>query len=301
MRIEITTCHSIIAQCFDNLDQINPFSSGNVLLEELYKRKLIIHDDLVNEYFNYFQEVRPDLLDSFMSFYNIIVTQQDYSKFISSYNKINDTNNNYYDILLSISKESPDKILLSDINDVNFDQAIYNNSISKINTSRILDRDDDNLLNNYRLPIIRKVIKSNESSTKISKWLSRFIRDENNFIIVDNYLYENRNLFLHYFLKYIKIGANIEIHTMIHHPNTMHNLINTFKSPPFNKWNFKIFIIGNKRDQHARDIFTDKYYIEIDKGMKVFGQGDKTHQANITITYKDKILDNNLPPSVVAT
>lgn len=88
MRIEITTCHSINAQCLDNLDQINLSSSGNILLEELYKRKLIIHDD-VEEYLNYFQNVRPDLLDFFMSFYNTIVTQQDNSKFINSYKKIN--------------------------------------------------------------------------------------------------------------------------------------------------------------------------------------------------------------------
>lgn len=300
MRIEILTCHSIIAQCLENLDYFNLDSTGNILLDELYRRKLVIHQDLEEEYINYFTNVRPDLLDLFMTFFSSIVTQQDNVKIISLYKKTSFTSNEYFNVLLGVCMETHDKILLSNLSTPEFEHTIKNQSICKLSAEKVVDRNDDNLLNSYRLPIIRKVINPDQSSTDLSKWITRFIIDQNDFLIIDNYLYENRDQFLNYFLKNVNLNANIEIYTMVNNGNSESNLIATFKNSPFNKWNFNIHIITRKKDQHARDIFTDKYYIEIDKGMMVFGHNDKTHQANINIAYKKEIHDITLPQSRVA-
>ncbi|MBH0164367.1 hypothetical protein IHV12_05530 [Fictibacillus sp. 7GRE50] len=301
MRIEITTCHSIIAQCLENLSQFDVSSTGNLLLGELYKRKLVIHDDLQNQYFDYFEKERPDLCDMFITLFQTLVSQQDNVKIIESYSNKNLTSNAYYNTLLGISNVTEDKILLSNCTAKDFCESVSSNSINKLSSKDVLNRSNNNLLNNYRLPIIRKVIRANQSSNDLSNWLSRFLNNQDNFIIIDNYIYENRTQFLKYFLSNVKPGAYIQIFTMINKGNNESKLKSTFQSAPFNKWNFKIHIVTRKVDQHARDIITDQYYIEIDKGMMVFGRNGLTHQANITITYKEDIQDDTLPPAKVVS
>ncbi|GAF66058.1 hypothetical protein BTS2_2958 [Bacillus sp. TS-2] len=103
-------------------------------------------------------------------------------------------------------------------------------------------------------------------------------------------------LFLDYFLKHVKEGANIKLHTILNNKNTISNLISTFTNPPFDRWNISLYLFRRRRDQHAREIITNKYYIEIEKGMAVFGRYGNTDQTNITIGYKDEMYDPNINP-----
>jgi hypothetical protein len=298
MRLEVTVCHSIIEKCLDNISIFDRENKSKLILDELFRRRMVLHPDLEEQYVNHFSNIRPDLLDNFMTLYQSIVIQEDNIKLIKNYSSIYNHSDIYLSILINICNSSLDKILLTDYNDSTIGD-ISSLGISKVDSNRIVDYQDKNILNNYRLPIIRKVVTAGESSLDLSIWLSKFISTEQNFIIVDNYIYENRLLFLNFFLKYVRIGADIELYTMVNNNNTEQNIINTFNRPPFNKWKFnKINFVRNKKDQHARDIITDRYYIEIDKGMKVFGNNNSTHQANITIGYKEQMYDSTLPQLV---
>lgn len=71
----------------------------------------------------------------------------------------------------------------------------------------------------------------------------------------------------------------------------------TLNSQYFKDWKFELFLINSKKEQHARNIFTNKYYIHIEKGMAVFGKRGVSHQSDITIDYKKNIATYQMPRS----
>jgi hypothetical protein len=296
MRLEITVCYTILEKCFNNLDILNFNSLGKLILEELYKRKIILHNDLLKYYEEHFQYSAPHLMDLFQTFYQMIIIQAENTKILKNYKRVVNTNDDYLDLLINLCISSEDKILLIEKEPEDLDslEKLYN--ITSLNSDRVLDKDDKNILNEYRLPIIRKVVRRGELSDSLSNWLSKFIKTESNFKIIDNYIFENRENFLTYFLKHVRKGSKIEIHTMLNNNNTEEELKRVFLNQPFDDWAFTIKLIENKKEQHAREIITDRYYIEIDKGMAVFGDRGKTHQANITICYKEEMYEQKYTP-----
>ncbi|MEM5592080.1 hypothetical protein AAHH67_10695 [Niallia circulans] len=299
MRLEVTVCHSIIEKCFEGFTFYQKSNRPRLLLEEILNRRIILHPELEQEYYEYFSNEKPELLDQFMEFYSNIIIQEENSKMISSYVETYQKNDKYTNLLLNICNTTEDKILLTESRNEIIQIQENIDQLEIIDSVKMLDRNDCNSLNNYRLPIIRKVVQNGESSAGLSKWMSKFIKTEDKFIIIDNYIYKNRYRFRNYFLKYVKPTAEIEIYTLLPDGMSETDIINAFKGSHFKNWNIvKIIFIKDKKEQHARDIITDQYYIEIDKGMRVFGVGGQTEQSNITISYKNDIFDQSIPQYV---
>jgi len=159
----------------------------------------------------------------------------------------------------------------------------------------IIDHSKNNILNDYRLPIVRKRVKTGDNSPGLSVWLSRFLRTENNLEIIDNYIFQEASNFLHYFLIHVPIGANIKIYTMLDNGVSGEQIKRRFKINAFKNWNIDVFIYTDKKEQHARNILTDNYFINIDKGMRVFGRNHMTEQSDIAVDHKCNICDRSMP------
>lgn len=298
MKLDITVCISILEACLENIEVFNKNNEAILLLKEIHKRKLTLHTKLEIEYEEYFKKSRPELLDLYHNFISSSLINLDDVNILTNYvenpliEQIPLTN--YFKTLLNICDMTKDKIVFSNLLNGYIPQLMPL-GIDIYDNIRILDTQGSHILNEYRIPIIRKIVKRGHSCLSLSNWLSRFLVTESNFIIIDGYIYENSDGFFNYFLNNVKSGSKITLYTLLNNGNTIANIVNKFNSPPFKNWNFEIFIIPNKRVQHARDILTDNYYIEIDKGMGVFTRSGNTDQANIAVEYKNKIADKSLP------
>lgn len=296
MNLEITVCHSILDYCLTNLNYFDKENQAKKILDEIRSRQLVLHEDLEYEYEQFFENHKPELLDTYREFMKNTVAYAETSKILSSYQQRSDTqvlNDAYLKMLADICLSTNDKILFSDLFNV-FSNRLKNWGIAHYNRRNVTNKNNNTILNQYRLPLIRKVIRSGESSHNLSRWLSRFLISETDITIVDGYIFENSINFHRYFLTHIPFGAKIKLFTL-RNGRTDREIIRKFTYPPFDKWQFEINIIPSKKDQHARDVFTNNYYIEIDKGMGVFGSKGKTHQANITVESLDGVYDQRLP------
>lgn len=299
MNLEVTVCSSILEYCFSNLNYYDKNNTAKKVLDEIQSRRMVIHADLEESYAEFFENQRPDLVDHYREFIKQTLTYAESVKILGSYADNANTvilNNRYLKLLTDVCLATHDKILFSDLFSA-YVTYINQWGVNWFNRKTMVDRQNSNsILNQYRLPLIRKVVRRGNSSNALSVWMSKFLNGENSLTIIDGYLYENSDNFYRYFLRHVPNGATIKLYTL-KNGRTNSAIIRKFRSAPFNNWNFEIELILSKKDQHARDIFTSKYYIEIDKGMGVFGTSGRTHQANITIQDIDNIYDSCLPTS----
>ncbi|MED2799901.1 hypothetical protein P4244_20470 [Bacillus thuringiensis] len=303
MKLDITVCHSILEFCFNDginlTDILQDKCDKLIVLEEIKKRRICLSDNLEEQYHNYFSQERPELLDIYQSFIGTLMGFANNIKFIDNQPAAHYfdflENDSYLEVLCTICYLSEDQILLS--NKLDSDQKIKLESmaISCFDIQRIQNMDEDNKLNLYRLPIIAKRIPAKIDNNSISTWLSKFLLTENEFTIVDRYIYQNSNSFLNYFLIHVQAGAKIKIYTVEGTQARRHDIYHKFNSQPFRNWDIEIYIIPNTRDQHARNILTNQYFIEIDNGMGLFGRDGLTYQGDITIQYKNQVHNHALP------
>ncbi|GAF66059.1 hypothetical protein BTS2_2959 [Bacillus sp. TS-2] len=197
MKFDITVCSSFLKAC---LQSYLAFGKDNILLNELYRNRMILNKELENEYILYFKKNHPEFLDVFLTFFQTYTIHADNVKYYDTFKSIIDIDDQYYNVLINICLNTEEKILLSD-NKINEKNVGSQQNINIILTENLFDKRHDNILNNYKLPIIRKVIQTGQSNEQLSMWLSRFINDEDDFIIVDNYIYENKNAFFGLFFK----------------------------------------------------------------------------------------------------
>jgi hypothetical protein len=260
----------------------------------MYKRKILLHEDLENEYERYIEENYPELVDFYQDFIKHIIIDGENLKIIDEYSEKYKKIADYEGLLLDLCNVSLDKIILSEL-----DFSSVTHPFCTLTSQDIIDKTKDNIYNSYSLPILRKVVKSRESSVRLSKWISRFWVDQRDFTIVDNYIYENKDNFYEYVLKKIHKDSQIRIITAVNRGNNKLGIENCFKNHPFNQWNIQVDFIKSKRDQHAREIITEKYYIEIEKGFAVFGKYRKTDQANINISLLADVRNRQLSYQIV--
>lgn len=306
LKIDVVVCYSTLEICFDLYEPFSPNNDGQKILAEIHRRRLVLSENLENYYSNYFESNRPDLLDSYHQFIENCILYEDNSRFVnnskadSRLSKIFD--NEFYIELCRVACLTDDKIILSQLGEV-LESACFI-GITILSTIDILDESKENLLNNYRLPIIGKRIGAGESCESLSEWFSRFLKTESEFEIIDGYIYQNRFNFYLYFLRHIPRGSKIRISTLEDIDNRLMavTIKAAFTNPPFNSWKIEISIIPNKKEQHARNIITNKYFIVIDKGMRIFGNGrdHQTEQSDIHIQYKNKITSISIPASPAA-
>ncbi len=196
--------------------------------------------------------------------------------------------------MLNIAYLNEDRIIFSELLQ-SYETALEGKNILQMNIDRILDRDDINHYNNYRFPIIRKRISKGESSSDLSQWLKRIIKTETDIKIIDGYIYQERENFKNYFLPHISHKATIKIYTFLDHISQS-DVINKFTGADYSNFNIEVFLIPSKRDQHARNILTNSYFIHLEKGLRIFGRNGQTDQSDITVDYITNITGASFPP-----
>lgn len=289
MKLDITLSYTIIEFFLENLNEFEANNIGLRILQAIQQHYINLTYELEDNYDKYFQNKRMDLLDMYRTFISNIITTNEYSKLIEElpeYNEINTlVNDGYYKNLLSVCFNSSDKILLSDDN-CPYDSKLIDLGITKVRNNEILDVNSNNIFNFYVLPIFARRITVGLPSSVIGKWIGRYLENETDIEIIDGYIYQNIDNFNEYFLKYIKHGANIKIYTIIDRGCTKTDIINEFKSSKYLLWRIEVFIISSKKEQHARNIFTNNYYIHLEKGMNIFGKDGFTYQSDVTVGFR---------------
>ncbi len=201
-------------------------------------------------------------------------------------NQLFDDNDDYKKLLYNISSSTKDKMLFTELMD-NLINSIQS-EVDIYNVARIFDRVEEHALNLYRLPIVNKQIIPGECSVALSNWLKKFIEGETDLKICDNYVCENKDNLLDYILVHIPNGSKIKVYTLdpCHKKYSKMNeqdIKDLFLKYPFSSWNFEVYLVENKKDNHSREIVTNDYIINLDKGLATFGRWGKTAQSVINI------------------
>ncbi|MDM8519773.1 hypothetical protein QUF64_06980 [Anaerolineales bacterium HSG6] len=300
MKLDITLCHSILAYCFANLDHYERQNRARYLLDEIRKRRINLNDDLQVYYEVYFETHHSDLLEDYQQWFANQVIYADYVTFVP--NNLSNTeidyfvNDDYLRTLLNITRLNQDKIVFSELLS-SYDQALKNMGILQLNIAKILDRNANNYYNDYHFPITRKRIIAEQSSRKLSNWLKRIIQSETDFEIIDNYIYTERNNFKRYFLPHVQHGAVLKIYTISDQRVrvSVTDLIREFSSPDYANWQIELYLVQSTRHQHARNILTNNYFIQLEKGMRIFGRKGHTDQSDINVDYRKNITSTSMP------
>lgn len=305
MKLEVTTCHSILETCFES---IGSSFSENILIDELKRRMIVFHSDLEDIYEGYFKANRADLIDIYYSFVSSILYNAKHAKLLDDYSEDSKLNAMFAGdknsrVLANVCNSTEDRIILSGLISATLTKELEkDHSIYTYTSMDIVDTKKNTILNQYRLPLFKR-IPQGANSMELGKWLGRFLKFEKEITVIDNHLYENADNFYNYFLNHVDNSTRIKIITKLGHGITSSDIINKFKSPPFTSWNIdEIHLIRAKRQQHARNIITDNFIILIDKGMAVFGTGHAsglTDQSDISIHYKESVLDYSLPTGML--
>ncbi|MCK4260294.1 MAG: hypothetical protein KAX49_15060 [Halanaerobiales bacterium] len=295
MKLQITLCHSILEYCLLKANIFQRDNDANNLMEEIKRRKIIVNFDLEAYWRNFFEEECPELLSFYETFLSDFVLYADDCELLERYivsdkaNQHFDDNDDYKKLLYNICSSTKDKILFTELMD-NLINSIQN-EVDIYNVARILDQVEEHALNLYRLPIVNKQIVRGDSNVALSNWLKRFIESEMDLIICDNYVCENEDNLLNYILVHIPNGSKIKVYTL--DPCLKNNRMNEkdikdlFLKAPFASWDFEVHLVGNKKDNHSREIVTNDYIINLDKGLATFGRMGKTDQSVININYNN--------------
>ena len=298
MRLDIVVCYSVLEYCFSNIRHYERENKARQILDEIERKRINLNDDLQVHYEAYFETERADLLEDYQQWLSNRVQYEDYVKLVDNDLSTADVDriisDDYLRIVTNIAYRNEDKIVFSELlND--YDADLQNIGILQMNVDRILDRSEDNYYNSYRFPIIRKRTELGGSSAKLSAWLKRIIQTETEFEIIDGYIYQERENFKNCFLVHVPSGAKIKIDTFLDRIREA-DLINEFSSVDYRNWNVEVHLIPSKKEQHARNILTNNYFIHLEKGMRIFGRNGLTDQSDITIDHRDKITDTSMPP-----
>jgi len=300
MRLDIVVCYSVLEYCFSNFRNYRRENKARRILAEIERKRINLNDDLQVHYAVYFETQRADLLEDYQLWLSNQVQYEDYVRFVDddlSNAKVNRIiNDDYLRIAANIAYQTEDKIIFSELL-VDYDNSLQDIGILQMNVDRILNRSEDNYYNRYRFPIIRKRIAAGEASAALSKWLKRIIQTETEFEIIDNYLYQSRENFKRYFLVHVPRGAKIRIYTLVTGAATESNLRREFSGADYRDFDLEVYLISDKKEQHARNILTNNYFIHLEKGMRIFGgRSGLTDQSDITVDYRDNITDTAMPP-----
>lgn len=277
MKLEISVCYTMLEKIFSNLSSFGG-NNENTALEEIKRRKIVLSEKLEEFYEEYFK--KNDLLDFYGNFYSQITLMAESSKVIMDITNYRD----YDDFIIKHCENTTDKILFTEKN-------LSNQNIDVYNLDRIVDKNSSNMLNDYRVPIVSKQICTGECSKKLSKYLGKFINDfkGNKILIVDPYFYSNINDFEEYILPYIPYKKKIEIYTNYENNITEKQYKYAVGKPNLKKnYDISLYIVEDKKDIHDRYIWNGKYFINIGRGLNIFGElsEGKTKSSFISISYK---------------
>lgn len=305
MKLKITVCHSILSYCFAN---INPLDQGNPalsILAEIDRNTVLINDDLEVAYEIFFEEKHPELLANYQMWLSNKALYANATKIVSS--NLNShsitalTTDDYLEILLNLTIIGEDKVVFSDLL-TTMDNSLAALKILQMNQIRILNRSQSNYYNSYRFPILRKRVENGDSATDLSNWLARIIKTETDITIIDPYIYSSVGNLKMLFLSHVPNGATIKIYTALYHTRvgsrrrmlTNGDLITEFSHTDYAAWNMEVYVIPTQ-GQHARCILTNNYFIHLEKGLAIFGNGISAAQSMINVDFIQNVESTALP------
>lgn len=283
--IDLVVCYSILEKC----KSADAFSGDKEIVGMAWKirqHRMVISEKLLDYYEEYFRKKSPEYLEWYRAFCTDILYSKKRAVMTSlSKTKTYIKGNEYLNELVLLSQETEDKIIL--IEPKRRIDAKYAKELGIVlyDSKDINDTSGSNLFFMYTLPVNGKRISEGENSRSIANWLGRFWREEDYIQIFDNYLLttDGMRYLKNYFLKYVKEGADIEIYSLLMEGCTEQQITDVFAGDDLKKWKFRVYIVRDKKVSHARSTQGEKYIIQIDRGLSVFGRAGKTFQTTINI------------------
>lgn len=283
--IDIVLCYSILEKC-GNIDAFYSDSGTIQMVLRLRQHRMVLSEALMNYYDEYFQNKAPEWQEWYRTFCSdilytqeraVMVTPKKIGKFI--------TENPYFNELVTLSRETADKILLMEPKNKIKKSLIDKWGITVLDSSDIKDDRGSNPLSMYTLPVNGKHIEEGQDSDAIAKWFGRFLITESYLQIFDNYLLtkEGINYLRRYILKYIKEGSEIEIYSKINETFSEQMVREEFSKNYYSKWKFTIYHVKSVKYQHARSIQGSRYIIQVERGLSVFGRDGHTFHTIVNI------------------
>lgn len=310
MKLDITLCHSIIKMCLESeLKGISRFDrnmensdEGLRILDEIKKRRITFCLELEEKIEEHFDKHEPELKELYHDFVKAIIPDEENALFLNEYIENPQISQltaiEYYKILLNVAYLTEDKIIFSEIINTLKAQACCH-EINILQKDDILDKDKDTVLNVYRMSRVREFATADRVTCDyVSKWLSRFWKNQNDFVIIDNYVYQHRDKLRKYILDYVPWGSKVTIYTLSQ--GLMDNdVVNGFREPQFSHWNFEIYLFDRKRENHDRCIITNNFHIQINNLLGAFDNNGPGFISQVTITpnYKTNVEGYNKRPT----
>ncbi len=294
---DVVLCYSILELCM----QVDAFSSeidAVQMVLRLRQHRAVVSEALMDFYEAYFREKGP----GFLQWYQDIWAGRAYSNELAVMNECEIhkkyvQNQPYYNELIALAVNTAEKIILMEPRNKIQKYMKKEWGISAFGKADILDDRGTNGFSMLTLPVHGKRVEEGESSTAIAKWIGYFLAKENYIQIFDNYLLTGEGIrqFKKYFLKYIKEGTDIEIFSMEDSSFPEQQIKSEFSKPEYQKWNFSIYLVKDKKGWHARAIQGSKYIIQVERGISVFGRNGETFQTLVNI------FENNVSSRIAVT
>lgn len=283
--IDIVLCHSILEKC----GYVDAFSSDPETVQmilRLRQHRIVISEKLMEYYEEYFQNKSPELLEWYRNYCtDMFYTQERTDIMKLSGDKVYIKEDMYLNELTGLASKTKDKVLLIEPKDrIN---NFYRNKwkLSVLDSTDMKDDRGGNTFSMYTLPVNGKMIDEGDDSNSLAEWFGRFLDKEDYIQIFDNYLLTKVGIeyLKKYILKYIKAGTDIEIYSMEDPELPEQAVRDEFQKKYYQKWNFTVFFITSKKNQHARSIQGSKYIIQVERGVSVFGRAERTFQSIVNI------------------
>lgn len=277
----------------------NPYNNSQIYLDELNRREICLSKELIYKIKekNMTQTTENlQLVEAINNLFDPLIANANQFTPIKIVNKddcIEQFEDPYEKEIINVANNTKDKIILSDIIEKNYKLP----NINIIKTDELKDPHNENILNQYRLPIIKNIRKG-ENSYKVGRWLERFFYDSKTITIVDPYFYYNIQNSVRYLLNYLdsKVEIKIYMRKLNLGKNTKQIMSSAIRNELQKFSKVKIYIF-DETEQHDRFILNENYYIYFGKGLQVLGKG-KTHQSEIRINKKEDIINIIIPLTI---
>jgi len=265
---------------------------------EFKRRKFIVSEEILAYYEEYFSKnvLLKNVFDNFLN--HMSTSKNGFNLIVASENesvKNAQITENIKALLHACCSVDPHIILSEKLEDVS--ELLTSLNILKLNHSKLFDSNEKHILNEYRLPIIRKRVDHGQNSSEISKFLEPFFKNQNNITIIDSHIFSNPDNtynFFEYILPLIGLTASIQIITL-YEPKLENILKKICKNQSFMVRNVSFMAYRDKKKQHDREIFTDEYHIALGHGIGTFGKSGITDQSDISIARITNLCDKNPP------
>lgn len=289
--LEITLEHAILKKC--NVDTTIMGEEEINFLKKINQHTIVVSEELMK----YEEEEfgKESLLDKewYRQFIMHKINCKKTAKIIEEVKDkfCSEKLNEYQNHIVNLCLSSYDKILLTDSSKL---LSLKKVAIEKLSYDMIMSNKLNNTFTKYTVPI-NGCIEEGQESKEFGEWIGRFIEGANYIEIHDNYICTPDNIksFNKYILKYIAEHAEVNIYTIETSDICKEDLMREFQNEKYQKWKLRVFLVKLKKEHHDRVIVTDKYVIQMGRGMSTYGRNGKTFQTLINIyNSNEKQYDN---------